>query len=109
MSDVVEHVHSINVTMINGENGARIKTFAGSADPHSIAGGGSGYVRVRHLITVSFNPALRHGLNSLIFLLFTPDSGRHVPKFPVDQYQLPNIDRPGQLYAHARGRWRTYC
>ncbi|KIM64371.1 glycoside hydrolase family 28 protein [Scleroderma citrinum Foug A] len=45
VSDVVEHVHSINVTMINGENGARIKTFAGSADPHSIAGGGSGYVR----------------------------------------------------------------
>lgn len=34
-----------NVTMVNAENGARIKAFGGSASSTSTSGGGSGYVR----------------------------------------------------------------
>ncbi|KAL4072085.1 pectin lyase fold/virulence factor [Scleroderma citrinum] len=44
VTDIVEDVRINNITMVKGQNGARIKTFGGSADQNSTAGGGSGYV-----------------------------------------------------------------
>ena len=44
-TDIVSDIYVRNITMLNAENGARIKVFAGSDDPDSESGGGSGYVR----------------------------------------------------------------
>jgi len=44
-TDIVANVFVKNVTMLNAENGARIKVFGGSPDPTSTAGGGTGYVK----------------------------------------------------------------
>lgn len=44
-TDIVANVYVSNITMINAQNGARIKVFAGSNDTNSISGGGSGYVK----------------------------------------------------------------
>ena len=43
--DIVSDVYVRNVTMINGEHGARIKVFPGHNDTHSVEGGGTGEVR----------------------------------------------------------------
>ena len=44
-TDIVSDIYVSNLTMLNAQNGARIKVFAGSDDPDSEAGGGGGYVR----------------------------------------------------------------
>lgn len=44
-TDIVANVYVRNISMNNAENGARIKVFAGSPDPNSVSGGGSGYVK----------------------------------------------------------------
>ncbi|TVY82545.1 putative exopolygalacturonase X [Lachnellula suecica] len=41
--DIVKNVLVKNVTMVNAENGARIKAFGGSASKTSTTGGGNGY------------------------------------------------------------------
>ena len=43
--DIVANILVKNVTMVNAENGARIKAFGGNSSPTSTSGGGSGYVR----------------------------------------------------------------
>ncbi|KAH7088790.1 pectin lyase-like protein [Paraphoma chrysanthemicola] len=45
VTDIVANVLVKNVTMVNAENGARIKAFGGSASATSTKGGGSGYVK----------------------------------------------------------------
>ncbi|KAF1924659.1 glycoside hydrolase family 28 protein [Didymella exigua CBS 183.55] len=45
VQDIVANVLVKNVTMVNAENGARIKAFGGSASSTSTTGGGNGYVR----------------------------------------------------------------
>lgn len=45
VQDIVANVLVKNVTMVNAENGARIKAFGGSASATSTTGGGNGYVR----------------------------------------------------------------
>jgi galacturan 1,4-alpha-galacturonidase len=45
VTDVGANVLVKNVTMVNAENGARIKAFGGSASATSTKGGGSGYVK----------------------------------------------------------------
>lgn len=44
-ADIVSDLYVRNITMLNAENGARIKVFGGSNDTKSVSGGGSGYVR----------------------------------------------------------------
>ncbi|KAI9636877.1 glycoside hydrolase family 28 protein [Dioszegia hungarica] len=44
-TDIVSDLYVRNITMLNAENGARIKVFGGSNDTKSVSGGGSGYVR----------------------------------------------------------------
>ncbi|KAH9941722.1 pectin lyase-like protein [Epithele typhae] len=44
-TDIVANVSVTNVTMINAQNGARIKVFGGNPNPNSTVGGGSGYVK----------------------------------------------------------------
>ncbi|KAI0760371.1 pectin lyase-like protein [Fomes fomentarius] len=44
-TDIVANVSVSNITMLNAQNGARIKVFGGNPDPQSTIGGGSGYVR----------------------------------------------------------------
>ncbi|KAI0716739.1 pectin lyase-like protein [Earliella scabrosa] len=44
-TDIVANVSVTNITMLNAENGARIKVFGGNPDPKSTIGGGSGFVR----------------------------------------------------------------
>ena len=44
-TDIVSDIYVSNITMLNAQNGARIKVFAGSDDPNSESGGGGGYVR----------------------------------------------------------------
>jgi polygalacturonase len=41
--DIVENVLVKNVTMVNAENGARIKAFGGSSSATSTSGGGNGF------------------------------------------------------------------
>jgi len=43
-TDIVANVLVNNITMINAQNGARIKVFGGNPSPNSTAGGGTGYV-----------------------------------------------------------------
>jgi galacturan 1,4-alpha-galacturonidase len=45
VQDIVANVLVKNVTMVDAENGARIKAFGGSASATSTTGGGSGYIR----------------------------------------------------------------
>lgn len=45
VQDIIENVLVKNVTMVNAENGARIKAFGGSASATSTKGGGNGYVQ----------------------------------------------------------------
>lgn len=45
VTDIVANVLVKNVTMVDAENGARIKAFGGSASATSTKGGGSGYVK----------------------------------------------------------------
>jgi polygalacturonase len=45
VQDIVANVLVKNVTMVNAENGARIKAFGGSASATSTTGGGNGYVK----------------------------------------------------------------
>lgn len=45
VQDIIANVLVKNVTMVNAQNGARIKAFGGSASSTSTTGGGSGYVR----------------------------------------------------------------
>ncbi|CAG5157134.1 uncharacterized protein ALTATR162_LOCUS4926 [Alternaria atra] len=45
VQDIVANVLVKNVTMVNAENGARIKAFGGSASATSTKGGGNGYVK----------------------------------------------------------------
>ena len=42
--DIVANVLVKNITMVNAENGARIKAFGGSSSATSTSGGGNGYV-----------------------------------------------------------------
>ncbi|CDO70563.1 Glycoside Hydrolase Family 28 protein [Trametes cinnabarina] len=44
-TDIVENVYVSNITMLNAQNGARIKVFGGNPSPNSTVGGGSGHVR----------------------------------------------------------------
>lgn len=44
-TDIVSDIYVRNITMMNAQNGARIKVFGGSNDTKSVSGGGSGYVR----------------------------------------------------------------
>ncbi|KAI9065287.1 glycoside hydrolase family 28 protein [Trametes sanguinea] len=44
-TDIVENVYVSNITMMNAQNGARIKVFGGNPSPTSTVGGGSGHVR----------------------------------------------------------------
>jgi galacturan 1,4-alpha-galacturonidase len=44
-TDIVSDIYVRNITMMNAQNGARIKVFGGSNDTNSVSGGGSGYVR----------------------------------------------------------------
>jgi len=44
-TDIVANVYVNNITMLNAQNGARIKVFGGNASPNSIAGGGLGFVK----------------------------------------------------------------
>ncbi|KAL1949040.1 hypothetical protein VTO73DRAFT_10846 [Trametes versicolor] len=43
--DIVANVSVTNITMLNAQNGARIKVFGGNPSPISTAGGGTGFVR----------------------------------------------------------------
>ncbi|RDX42441.1 pectin lyase-like protein [Lentinus brumalis] len=43
--DIVANVFVKNITMLNAQNGARIKVFGGNPSPQSTMGGGTGYVR----------------------------------------------------------------
>lgn len=43
--DIVANILVKNVTMVDAENGARIKAFGGSSSSTSTSGGGSGYVK----------------------------------------------------------------
>ena len=43
--DIIANVLVKNITMVNAENGARIKAFGGSSSSTSTKGGGNGYVR----------------------------------------------------------------
>ncbi|OJT08832.1 hypothetical protein TRAPUB_259 [Trametes pubescens] len=43
--DIVANVSVTNITMLNAQNGARIKVFGGNPSPVSTAGGGTGFVR----------------------------------------------------------------
>ncbi|KAH6612125.1 pectin lyase fold/virulence factor [Boeremia exigua] len=45
VQDIIANILVKNVTMVNAENGARIKAFGGSASASSTTGGGSGYVK----------------------------------------------------------------
>jgi polygalacturonase len=45
VEDYVSNVLVKNVTMVNAENGARIKAFGGNSSPTSTSGGGNGYVQ----------------------------------------------------------------
>ncbi|KZO90302.1 glycoside hydrolase family 28 protein [Calocera viscosa TUFC12733] len=44
-TDIVSNVLVNNITMLNAQNGARIKVFGGNPSPNSTAGGGMGYVK----------------------------------------------------------------
>ena len=44
-ADIVSDLFVRNISMLNAENGARIKVFGGSNDTASVSGGGMGYVR----------------------------------------------------------------
>ncbi|KAI8972908.1 pectin lyase-like protein [Trametes punicea] len=44
-TDIVENVYVSNITMLNAQNGARIKVFGGNPSPNSTVGGGTGHVR----------------------------------------------------------------
>ncbi|EJU00154.1 hypothetical protein DACRYDRAFT_127566 [Dacryopinax primogenitus] len=44
-TDIVANVLVNNITMLNAQNGARIKVFGGNPSPNSMAGGGTGYVK----------------------------------------------------------------
>ncbi|KAH9852246.1 pectin lyase-like protein [Lenzites betulinus] len=44
-TDIVANVSVTNITMLNAQNGARIKVFGGNPSPVSTAGGGTGFVR----------------------------------------------------------------
>ncbi|KAN0078074.1 polygalacturonase [Tylopilus felleus] len=44
-TDIVANIYVKNISMINAQNGARIKVFGGSPYPNSTAGGGTGYVQ----------------------------------------------------------------
>ncbi|KAG8987948.1 hypothetical protein FRB90_003049 [Tulasnella sp. 427] len=44
-TDIVENVYVNNITMLNAQNGARIKVFPDNPDPNSVKGGGLGHVR----------------------------------------------------------------
>ncbi|KII83966.1 glycoside hydrolase family 28 protein [Plicaturopsis crispa FD-325 SS-3] len=44
-TDIVANVHVSNISMMNAQNGARIKVFGGSNDSTSVSGGGTGYVQ----------------------------------------------------------------
>jgi polygalacturonase len=43
--DIVQNVLVKNITMVNAENGARIKAFGGSSSATSTSGGGNGYAQ----------------------------------------------------------------
>jgi polygalacturonase len=45
VQDIIENVLVKNVTMVNAQNGARIKAFGGSSSSTSTTGGGNGYVQ----------------------------------------------------------------
>ncbi|KAJ9127028.1 hypothetical protein QFC24_001259 [Naganishia onofrii] len=45
VADIVSDIYVKNITMLNAQNGARIKVFPGSNDTKSVSGGGTGYVR----------------------------------------------------------------
>ncbi|KAJ4982576.1 glycoside hydrolase family 28 protein [Stagonosporopsis vannaccii] len=45
VQDIIANILVKNVTMVNAENGARIKAFGGNPSSTSTTGGGSGYVR----------------------------------------------------------------
>lgn len=72
--------------MVKGQNGIRIKTFGGSADPNSIAGGGSGSVRVGRLIAF-FAPS-RFCLDSLTSFVFVNQN------VTFQDFWLTDIDHP---------------
>ncbi|KAM5537637.1 hypothetical protein V8D89_008715 [Ganoderma adspersum] len=44
-TDIVANVSVTNVTMLNAQNGARIKVFGGNPSPTSTIGGGDGFVK----------------------------------------------------------------
>lgn len=44
-TDIVENIWVENITMINAQNGARIKVFPGNPSPTSVSGGGTGHVK----------------------------------------------------------------
>ncbi|KAI0763430.1 pectin lyase-like protein [Trametes elegans] len=44
-TDIVANVSVTNITMLNAQNGARIKVFGGNPDPSSTTGGGTRYVK----------------------------------------------------------------
>ncbi|KAI0370532.1 pectin lyase-like protein [Pilatotrama ljubarskyi] len=44
-TDIVANVYVSNITMLNAQNGARIKVFGGNPSPNSTVGGGTGYVK----------------------------------------------------------------
>ncbi|KAI0325169.1 pectin lyase-like protein [Cubamyces sp. BRFM 1775] len=44
-TDIVANVSVTNITMLNAQNGARIKVFGGNPSPNSTVGGGTGYVK----------------------------------------------------------------
>ncbi|TBU59413.1 pectin lyase-like protein [Dichomitus squalens] len=44
-TDIVANVFVKNITMLNAQNGARIKVFGGNPSPNSTVGGGTGYVK----------------------------------------------------------------
>ncbi|KAI0642765.1 pectin lyase-like protein [Trametes meyenii] len=44
-TDIVANVLVTNITMLNAQNGARIKVFGGNPSPTSTIGGGTGYVK----------------------------------------------------------------
>jgi galacturan 1,4-alpha-galacturonidase len=45
VQDIIQNVLVKNITMVNAENGARIKAFGGSSSSTSTTGGGNGYVQ----------------------------------------------------------------
>lgn len=44
-TDIVQNVYVNNITMLNAQNGARIKVFPDNPNPNSVQGGGIGHVR----------------------------------------------------------------